>query len=107
MIKHSVAFHITSLIASFTILTSCSPQHPTDPERENVPINTAISPQNEIETLTPSSTVLPLDAAVPTPTLTKWPTQPITLENVSSLKEINRWGRGTIIRVQKLDNKGE
>lgn len=107
MTKHPVAFQTISLIASFIILASCSSQRLTDPklEHDTTPTITTIIPTNEIETSTPTPTVLPPETPVPSPTPIKWPIEPITAENAGSLKEINRWGRGSVIRIQKLDNK--
>jgi len=104
MIKRIPTFHTLFLIACILWLTSCSTQVPAPLESTiNHTSTSTIHDKGGTKTSTPTPTKGPVDTAVPTPT--KWPGQKITSASVGSLREINSWGRGSIMQIQKLDNK--
>ncbi len=100
----SLSSHCTTLLlVSAVLLSSCSLQATKVQEQTPVPTITA-TPLPATATLspTPAPTLAPTETLVPSPTPIPWPSQPITVENAKGLKEINRWGRGTPLGVQKL-----
>ena len=106
MRKRLLTFHTISLLACIFWLTSCSTQAPATPESNiNLTSTSTIQDTSGTETSTPTSTKEPTRTAAPTPTPTKWPSQQITSDNAGSLREINSWGQGSVMQIQKLDHK--
>lgn len=105
MIKHSLTFRAISLMVSMVFLISCSPKSSPVAEQVIVSSSTTSALENEVGTLTATSTASIVDTPVPSPTSMKWPNEAITAENVGSLKELNRWGHGSILRIEKLNHK--
>jgi WD40 repeat protein len=107
MIERIPPLRTTSVLLALALLVSCapSPSTPAYPDTANTSRPETAVPETPQGTLAPTPTIFPTNTVFPGPTPTPWPTQPITSDNVLSLQEINRWGRGSVIRIQKLDHK--
>jgi WD40 repeat protein len=106
MMKHA-PLHSAALLVVLALLVACTPA-PATPAQQDIEIPSApetLRPGIQQATLPPMPTVLPANTVVPSSAPTRWPTRPITSDNVLSLKEVNHWGRGSVIRLQKLDQR--
>jgi WD40 repeat protein len=107
MFKRPLIPYTILLMVCVLWLTACAPEVPATVLDANISRTSmpAVPYQRTTETSTPAPTQGPVDTAVPTATPTKWPSQQITSENAGSLQEINRWGRGSVLQIQELDQK--
>ncbi|HET9911642.1 MAG TPA: WD40 repeat domain-containing protein [Anaerolineales bacterium] len=83
------------------LLSSCFSQPSNTPEQAAVSTGTKV-PAAAAEFASPEPTSVPTDTPIPSPTPIPWPSQPITQENAKEIKEINRWGRGSPLGIQRL-----
>lgn len=109
MSKSLSFYRITFLLACIISSLSCSwLSPPPTPEIEIAPADTATSlPAPAPASPSPEPTLLPTETPFPSPTPIPWPAQPITQENVKELEEINRWGRGSPLGIEKLQRSDE
>lgn len=98
--------YLTSLLIALALIVSCAPS-PAMPVQQNIePTDKpVILFEDKTEIFTPTPIHLPTETAVPSATPTQWPTQPITADNVLSIKEVGHWGQGSVIQIQKLEHK--
>jgi hypothetical protein len=98
--------YVVSLIACVLLLISCAPQPlaATDLYAASTGTATALPTSNPV-TSSPEPTLEPTNTPIPTPVPLQWPSQLLTKDNANSIQEINRWGRGSVQRIQKLNSK--
>ena len=106
MLKRLSTFQTIFLMACIIWLTACStPAAAAVGPDINWSSTPAVYDNGEPGTPSPPPTKVPVDTAVPTPTITRGPVRPITADNVASIREINSWGRGSVMQIRKLDHK--
>jgi WD40 repeat protein len=101
------------LLASCLLgLAACSPRVPVTTGTEiqptgsqAIPARAAPGTPTPVPTKAPTDTAVPTLTSVPTPTPTIWPVQPIAADNAGSLRELDHWGRGSVMQIQKLAHK--
>lgn len=107
-----------SFSVSLLVLSACTQAAMTTPEQSLSVINTDTPTPKPIATKTATATLQPTDTVTPTATFTAtvtptitptplpWADEIITADNVSDLKMLASWGRGTVLeRRETADNR--
>ncbi|HEX9386603.1 MAG TPA: WD40 repeat domain-containing protein [Anaerolineales bacterium] len=104
MSKPLHVYLVISGIACTVLFSACSPQFLTTPGPVAVPIRTEILlPATSLASSSPEPTLVPENTPVPSSTPMQWPSRPITKDNAGEIHEINRWGRGSVQQIKKLN----
>ncbi|HEY9706669.1 MAG TPA: WD40 repeat domain-containing protein, partial [Oculatellaceae cyanobacterium] len=95
-----------ALIGYSLLLISCRSQPLATAEPRIAVTNTATAhPSASPITSSPEPSFEPANTSVPTPAPLQWPFQPITKDNASAIREISRWGLGSVQRIQTLNSR--
>jgi WD40 repeat protein len=108
MSKSALHHWVIFLIGWAVLSLACNSLTPNAPEQKIVATSTATLPLATVTASpSPAPTLVPTETPVPSPTPIPWPAEPITQDNVTEIKEINRWGRGTPLEIQPLHGSNE
>lgn len=106
MLKHTFCSRTILLVACAVLMISCIPVRP-DTEASDFAVISSSTPLPVIDVgnVLPTMTEAVASTAIPSPTPVLWTTQPITVDNLNTLKLVNQWGRGTAIKIEQLQSK--
>lgn len=111
MSKKMLTCFVVSLNICAILLSSCSHQPIGTPKQEIEIVNTSTpfsTKDSGRSTLEPTFLLdETLATSTPIPLQLKWPTKPVTSENANRIREINRWGRGSVTRIQRLHGNSD
>lgn len=105
MLKNTLYLRKFLLLALAVLMVSCTPLQPEAVESEVATEtigNSTLMPVLDAVTPLPTVTQAIASTAIPSPTPLLWTTEPITADNLDTLKTVNHWGRGTVIQIEKL-----